>query len=384
MTKSCIITSLPPLYSGISLYSLGLISGLEKNFDAKQPIVVITNKTAAKVYSARMRILPVWTRGLKYPFEVFSALLHEKPMVAHFQHEFFLYGGLFSAAIFPLLIFFTRLFGMRVVVTIHGVVPLAQANNQFAEAFFVKSNQTFLKMGLLTLTRIICQLSNIVIVHNSYLREILNRDYRVPTSKIEVIPHGIGERIEKSDKNNDGKKVVLFFGNITPSKGIEVLIKAFEKVNVPNARLIIAGSPHPRGKDYFSKIKTLTQQSAVADKISLTGFVKNELIPSLFEKSSIVVFPYTLAVSSSGGLSLALQYQKPVIVTELPSFEEIITNEQNGLVVPANDSYALSKAIEKLLLDNEFRERIRIQSRQSSEELLWSVIAHKTIECYIK
>ena len=379
---SCVVTVIPPVHSGVSLYSVGLLSGLEQ-VSFKRPLAVIINKSAHfKTGSEKLKFYPVWTRDPKYLLQVFSTILKLKPKTAHFQHEFFLYGGMFSALLFPLLILLTRLAGIKVIVTIHGVVSRSETNNQFAEAFFVTSNRLILKIGLATVTSLICKISNCIIVHNKYLKDILTRDFRVPSIKIKVIRHGIGINPQNNQKHKETLRNVLFFGNITPSKGIEVLVEAFEHVKVPDAELIISGSPHPRGREYFAEIQRLIERSPAASRIRLTGYVEDSEIKQLFENCGLVVFPYTIAVSASGGLAFALSYQKPVIVSNLPTFTEIITDSKNGLVVPSNDVTSLASAMERLLSDKDLRERIVTQIRNDSSELIWPVIARKTVECY--
>jgi glycosyltransferase involved in cell wall biosynthesis len=372
---------LPPVHSGVSLYSEGLIAGFEKA-NANQSLVAIANASAkTSISTSNLKLLRVWTRGPRYIMQVFSTLIREKPAVVHFQHEFFLYGGALTALMFPFLLLLTRLAGMRVVVTMHGVIPKRETNSKFAEAFFVTANPVILKLALGLTTMLISKFSNVIIVHSESLKKTLNLDYNVPLRKIHVIQHGIGDPKPVTSAEYE-EKSVLFFGNITPSKGLEVLIDAFEKIDVPDSKLIIAGSPHPRGKKYFANIEQRIRQSPVSKNIVLTGYVKDEEIHRLFEKSSLVVFPYTCAVSCSGGLAFALQHHKPVVVTNLPTFTETITNGKNGLVVPINDAISLALAIRQLLLDRELRERISIQIEQNSAEILWSTIAGRTLECY--
>jgi glycosyltransferase involved in cell wall biosynthesis len=345
-------------------------------------LVAIVNKSASVSAMPRgLELIRVWTRGPKYFFQVLTALMREKPAVVHFQHEFFLYGGMFSALIFPLLLLVCRLSRMKVLVTVHGVVPKNLATSQFAEAFFVTSNFLFLRLGLSFITIVICKLANTVIVHNNYLKDTLIQDYKVSSHKIQVVPHGVGNKTLGKPLDSDGN-LVLFFGNITPSKGIETLIEAFEQIHVPNTRLIIAGSPHPRGKKYFNEITQRIARSPVSEKITLTGRIPDDKVVSLFEECTVAVFPYTFAVSSSGGLSFAIQQRKPVIVTDLPTFTEVIVHGKNGLVVPLRNAKTLAEAIEKILLDKKLGSEMSQQIQESALTLAWSAIAHKTLECY--
>lgn len=381
LMKTCLVSALPPLHSGVALYTLGLLSGFGK-IKPSFPFVIIVNDSANSEINIRgLKILRNWTRGPKYFFQVLSAIIREKPSVVHFQHEFFLYGGLFSALLFPLLLLLTRILGKKVIVTVHGVVPSACTTTNFAKSFFVTTNFLILKLGLSALTIIIGKFVNIIIVHNNFAKKTLFQDYAIPLKKIQVIPHGVGTN-NLEVKHKSYKKIVLFFGNITPSKGIETLISAFEMIKVPNVNLIIAGGAHPRGKKYFSKIKQRIQSSSSSENIILLGYVPDDKIHSLFEQSTITVFPYTYSVSSSGGLAFAIQHKKPIIVTDLPAFTEIIKDNWNGLVIPPKNPEALTKAIEKIITNEELYQKITKGILISYSNLLWSKIAAKTLECY--
>jgi glycosyltransferase involved in cell wall biosynthesis len=378
--KACIVAVLPPSESGVALYTLGLISGIDVN-KPPFPVVVIANKTAnRKLYFKNVAIRRSWNRGTKYFFQTIAAIIKEKPSVVHFQHEFFLYGGLLSALLFPVLLSVTRILNIKVIVTIHGVVPRNQMTTKFANAFFVTPN-FFILNGIAILTLIICKLTNAIIVHNSLAKSILTAHYGINREKVRVIHHGIGinKGPEKESVNNS---IILFFGNVTPSKGIETLISAFEEIQVPDAKLLIAGSIHSRGKEYFLEIKRLVAKSPASERITLAGYIPDDKIHELFEKSTVAVFPYTIAVSSSGSLSFALQHHKPVIVTSLPTFTETIKNNWNGIVVPPHDPKALAQAIKQILSNEKIRKLMIKRNTELSKELTWTTISEKTLELY--
>jgi len=384
--KICLVSALPPYRSGISLYTMGLLAGFEK-VERSFSMVVIANKSANEIKTKNIskEFVKAWTNGPRYPFQIFSSVTKSNPLVVHFQHEFFLYGGIFSSSVFPALLFLLRLLGIQVVVTIHGVVPRKLANADFAEAFFIPKNPVVLKFALKILTTFICKIANVIIVHNNFARDTLNEDYHVSLQKIQVIPHGIGPtKSENLQCSNVDDASILFFGNITPSKGLETLIAAFERVRVPNAKLIIAGGPHPRGMRFFNRITRIVRSSSASEKISMTGYVPDESIHSLFAHCSLAVFPYNHSVSSSGGLSFALQHEKPVVVTDLPAFTEIVAHEQNGLVVPPEDSKALAEAIERILLDLHLRRALSRGTREKCSHLAWHAMAMRTFECYCR
>ena len=164
--KICLVSSLPPLYSGVSLYTLGLVGGFER-VKSSFSLVVIANKSSlANSISQHVKIQKVWNRGPKYFFQVLAALVREKPDIVHFQHEFFLYGGFLSAILFPSLLLFGKLLGIKVIVTMHGVVPRKLASVKFAEAFFLTKNLLLLQVALVALTDLVCMVADVVIVHS--------------------------------------------------------------------------------------------------------------------------------------------------------------------------------------------------------------------------
>lgn len=381
--KVSLISPLPPYRSGVSLYTLGLLSGFEKNH-LSFPITVVTNRFINKleIKERNLKIIEAWTKGPIYIFQIFSTIVKEKPKIAHIQHEYFLYGGMFSSTLFVVLLMLLRLVNTKIVVTMHGVIPRRFINRFFAEAFFIPKYITLLKFGLTTLTILICKLADKIIVHTRFAKKTLHGDYKVPQRKIQVIPHGIGVSDIDLQIKPSCEKAILFFGNITPSKGLETLITAFEQIRIPDAKLIIAGGIHPRGVNYFYKICRIANSSPAAKRIHITGYIPEEKIPLLFEQCILAVFPYTCSISSSGGLSIALQYRKPVIVTNLENFREIIVDGQNGLIVPPNDSKALAEAIERIILDHNLRNRLSQGVIDKCHNIEWPVIAARTIKCY--
>src|SRR3546814_6889544 len=92
-----------------------------------------------------------------------------------------------------------------------------------------------------------------VIVMAERGREILERVYDAELKTIAMIPHGVPNRpfAEPDDFKArfgwDGRKVVLTFGLLAPSKGIETMIEALPAAvaEVPDLLYVVLGAPHP-------------------------------------------------------------------------------------------------------------------------------------------
>lgn len=181
-----------------------------------------------------------------------------------------------------------------------------------------------------------------------------------------------------SAKNREESNV-LFFGRISPYKGIEYLCKAMLKVRevIPNATLTIAGG----GKLYFD-INPYLENGIVEVKNYYIGM---EELAFLLTKCAVVVCPYTDA-TQSGVVMTAFSLYKPVIATRTGGLAEQIDDGKTGMIVPPKDANALADAIIKLLREKEIRSQLKenIKNKFEKGEQSWQHIAEKYIDFYQK
>jgi glycosyltransferase involved in cell wall biosynthesis len=123
---------------------------------------------------------------------------------------------------------------------------------------------------------------------------------------------------------------ILAFGKWGTYKRLEPMVEAFKEVarEVPNARLVIAGTDHPKTPGYLQSIR---QKLASRSDIIFTGYVAEEDIPQLFQSSSLAVLPYTSSAGSSGIAHLACTYGVPIVASDIPDFRRLADEE--GLAI---------------------------------------------------
>ena len=176
----------------------------------------------------------------------------------------------------------------------------------------------------------------------------------------------------KQRRNN-----VLFFGRIVQYKGVEYLCEAMKTVHesIPDATVTIAGS----GKFYFD----IEPYRALPYFEIHNRFIKEEELALFLEQCSISICAYTDA-TQSGGILTSFAMQKPVIVSDLETLKEMVTDGYDCLLVPPKDSDALARAIIRLLNDVSLRETItnNIKKESQSGSLSWSAIVDKYLEIY--
>lgn len=223
--------------------------------------------------------------------------------------------------------------------------------------------------------------ANKIILLNENQRDAFSDAFGIDKKRIFINRLGIYNCIHTFNINktvDTTKRNILFFGRISPYKGVEYLIEAMEIVHekIPNSELIIAGG----GKLYFdfSKYKDV-------DYIELINrYVGMEELAHLLYKSDVVVCPYTDA-TQSGVVMTAFAMNKPVVSTNVGGMAESIKDNCNGLLVPPKDIKSLACAIIKVLSDDTFVKRTAefINSEYCLGEKSWSFIVKEYINCYI-
>lgn len=147
-----------------------------------------------------------------------------------------------------------------------------------------------------------------------------------------------------SQVRTDDRVTFLNFGNIRPYKRLDVLITAAEKAykeTHKEFRVIIAGKC-----DDWEKYQCLIEHDFLFD-IRL-GRVENSDIANLFEETDFFVAPYQ-DIAQSGSAIVAINYEKPIIASRLPAFEEYIIDGDNGYLITPADEEALKSLMVNLI-----------------------------------
>lgn len=341
----------------------------------------------ADIHAKKSKIVkPLWY-GIFFPFQIVREVIKDNPDIVHIQFELNMFGRTVTNLGFFFMLFLLKLLGKRTVVTIHGVIPYELFDSGRIKEVIpsdVVGNVKVLKLGIFLVYGGISKLSDKIIVHSSIFKRWLYKDYLLNLDKIFVIPHGISEGIKTKfteKRETSGDRMILNFGVITPRKGLETLIEAFSKVSVPHTKLVIAGREVSYYVGYLDKIKNLTKEWKIENRISFTGFLLDDMVHYLFEKSEIVVIPYSMGISASGVLSLAIQHRKPTIVTDTEFFKEELSDDE-VIFTSIDDAEELAKNMELLLNSPRLKERLAKNIGMRIEPRSWKNVAKKHMEVY--
>lgn len=253
-------------------------------------------------------------------------------------------------------------FRKKLVVTIHDGQPHTGERN-WRCTFIRKVMKRYVKKFILL---------------NQAEKKVFSDGYSVPMSHIYGSRLGYYDMLHSyGDPSVKKQDYILFFGRISPYKGVEYLLKAMEKVHEmhPNIKLIIAGKPNYdiqweeyRGLDYVE----------IRDR-----FIELDELADLIRGAKFTVCPYTDA-TQSGVVYSSFALNTPVIATRVGGLPEMIDDGIIGQIIEPKDANAINNAICKYLDDHELlkqhSENIAASARDGKGS--WKKIAEEYIAIY--
>ncbi|MEG1590160.1 glycosyltransferase family 4 protein [Chryseobacterium sp.] len=182
----------------------------------------------------------------------------------------------------------------------------------------------------------------------------------------------------KTDESvESGNFNILFFGRISPYKGIKFLLDAFVEIlstkKYPNMTLTIAGSGN-----FDFEIEPYSQHPEI--KI-LNEYIYPENLANLIFNSSVVVCPY-IDATQSGVVMSAYAFKKPVIATNVGGLPEMVKDQLTGIIIEPKNSEAIKNAILELYNNSYILETMsqNIEKLYFSGEKSWTSSANRFIE----
>jgi glycosyltransferase involved in cell wall biosynthesis len=277
---------------------------------------------------------------------------------------------------------FYRLLGKRIAFTVHNVNAGQRDGNDNL-------------VNRLTL-RIQYRLVDHLFAHTEEMKRALRKDFRVPDCKISVIPFGINSTVPNTVLTSSEarkrlgltahQKVVLFFGNIAPYKGLEYLVAAMAQLGSTKTdyRLVIVGRPES-GCPYWKAIRQQISSAGVRPMvIERSEYVPDAETEIYFKSADVLALPYKY-IFQSGVLFLAYNFGLPVIASDVGSLREHIVSGRTGYVCEPENPVDLARAIETYFASELYRQleaRRQDIQRFASERYSWRKVGEITRSVY--
>ena len=371
-------------------YELGLLSGLVSmplhmdvigsNYVMHSHILQNKNITFLNYFGDRspnVSIIKKAYRIIKYYFLIIRYTLKTDSNLFHIQsiNKFEIFDR-------TVLMVYYKMFRKKIIFTAHNIDKGERdEKNTFGNKF-----------SLNFLYKIVDHL----IVHTDKMRLQLIENFDVPESKITVIPHGIMDVVPKTNMTPTearGKldltakdKVILFFGNIAPYKGLEYLILALSKLvgKYSDLRVVLAGNIKDC-KEYWEDVqKTIQEHGLSRNIISRIEHIPDGEVEIYFKSADVLALPYK-HIFQSGVIFLSYNFGLPVIATDVGSLREDIIEGRTGFICKPESPDDLAEKIETYFYSDLYRNLKENRAKiiqNANERYSWRKIGEKTYSLY--
>lgn len=220
-----------------------------------------------------------------------------------------------------------------------------------------------------------------VIANSEELRSLALKT--TPEIPIDVIYNGIDiEEFRPFEGVRYGPPTILCVARLIQRKGIDYLIKALPVISKahPDVRLVIVGEGNME-----QELKKLVSELGVKERVDFRGYVRHDELPGIYREADIFVLP-SLWEGMSNTLLEAIASGLPVVVTETGGTAELVKDigkgRGNGIIIPKEDSRAISEAVLRVLDSKELRMGMGARSREIAMGFSWGSVARQYLSYY--
>ncbi|MCR4792411.1 MAG: glycosyltransferase family 4 protein [Lachnospiraceae bacterium] len=229
-----------------------------------------------------------------------------------------------------------KLFGKKVIVTVHGLDHQRAKWGKFASAFIMMGEKNAVRFA------------DEIIVLSPGVQEYFEKTYG---RKTVLIPNGVNrpeiveekEICEKFGLEKDG--YLLFLGRLVPEKGVRYLIESFRNINT-SKKLVIAGGSSDSG-GFVEELHTLAEGD---DRILFTGFVQGRMLEELYSNAYLYILPSDLEGMPLSLLE-AMSYGNACLTSDIGECAGVM--EDHGLTFRKGDVNDLTEKLQQLCDDEE-------------------------------
>jgi len=195
-----------------------------------------------------------------------------------------------------------------------------------------------------------------------FVDEMMQRDF-IRTGAGAAVPREVipSFRIEDAEDGDvdllaelPADPFILFVGALRPLKGLDVLLRAYEQLDSPPA-LVLVGTREP------------DTPSIPAGVVTLDGLPHSAVLAA-WERSLFGVMPSRWPEPLGSVVHEAMSRGRAVIGTRPGGHEDMIEDGESGLLVPSGDVHSLREAMQRLIDDGEYRDRLGARAAERADE----------------
>ena len=229
-----------------------------------------------------------------------------------------------------------------------------------------------------------------IIVCSQYMCQEIQRVFKSPADKIDVVYNGIRPEKKHHDEEfdrsmfrrrfaDDTEKIVYYVGRMTYEKGISVLLNAAPQILAVmggRVKFVIIGGGNT------SHLKRLAAKLGITQQCYFTGFMSDTDLDKFQTIADCAVFPSLYEPFGIVALE-SFAARVPVVVSDTGGLPEVVSHDETGVITLANDFNSLTWGILKVLKDPDYCQYLVENAYKClSERFNWTNLAQQTVEVY--
>jgi glycosyltransferase involved in cell wall biosynthesis len=377
--KIICIGNYPPRQCGIATFTKNLLDAINQA-DIRTKSILDVEVIAMNDSTAKYNYPPLVSKSLSDNdkdgyVEMADYINNSGADVCLLQHEYGIFGGDSGVLLLGLL----RALRIPIVVTLHTVLE----KPGFHQHEVMKK---------------IASYATYVVVMSSLAVRFLEEIYEVPSSKIVRIEHGVPDfealkpMLPPTPADWKNRKVMLTFGLIGRSKGIETAIRALPDVvkQHPELVYVVVGKTHPHvikseGESYRNYLKSLAAELKLENHIQFVdSYLSEEELMAWLLAADMYVTPYpNKAQITSGTLSYAVGGGCAVLSTPYWHAEELLS-EGRGRLFDFGNSKSLALMLNQLLGDESQLAAMQKAAYDYGKTISWPIIGKSYLDLFEK
>jgi glycosyltransferase involved in cell wall biosynthesis len=229
---------------------------------------------------------------------------------------------------------------------------------------------------------------------SKFTKSEIEKLFGIDPGKIEVVYNAIdkrfltghatdADRLFLAERYQVTYPFVLYAGRISPHKNLVRIIEAFSALKAdlvkqelyPDLKLIIIGDELSKHPD----LRRTVVRGGVQNDVRFMGFVPIEVLRIFYDLAKVFVFP-----SLYEGFGLppleAMAHGTPVLTSNTSSIPEVVGNA--AVMVNPENVFEMMRALERVLLDQTLREKMRQRGYEQVKKFSWNNSAESIIAAY--
>ena len=285
----------------------------------------------------------------------------------------------------PHLFWLPRRLPCRYVVTVHDMLE---------HMYRAHSGSGFKRSLHFHLTRRVLKHAARIFAVSRFTKSEVEKLFGIAPGKIEVVYNAIDQRFLSGHATDADRQFLaeryqvtypylLYAGRISPHKNLVRIIEAFSALKTelakqdvyPDLKLIIIGDELSKHPD----LRRTVVRGGVQNDVRFMGFVPIEVLRIFYDAAKVFVFP-----SLYEGFGLppleAMAHGTPVLTSNTSSIPEVVGNA--AVLVNPENLFEMMRALQRVLLDQSLREKMRQRGYEQVKKFSWDVSAAEVLTGY--